>query len=108
MTNSCRWRRALALSVGLMVCGALLAVSSLTAQTKKDAPKKEPKFISPITPVSQRGLEQISLINDSLEKQWKENKITPSEPCSDYEFIRRASLDIIGRIATIEEITRYM
>ena len=108
MLNSCRWRRTLAQSVGLMVCGVLVTVSSLPGQTKKDPPKKEPKFISPITPVSISGLEQISFINTSLENQWKENKITPSEPCSDYEFIRRASLDLVGRIATPKELKEFL
>src|SRR5439155_19153440 len=28
--------------------------------------------------------------------------------CTDYEFIRRASLDIIGRIAKTHEISKYM
>jgi len=33
---------------------------------------------------------------------------TPADRCNDYEFIRRATLDIIGRIATVEEIERYL
>jgi hypothetical protein len=48
------------------------------------------------------------LINDRLAARWKENNVTPSEPASDHEFIRRASLDVIGRIATPEEIRRYL
>src|SRR5262249_19107056 len=33
--------------------------------------------------------------------------LTPSARCDDYTFIRRVSLDIIGRIATPEEIDRF-
>jgi hypothetical protein len=52
--------------------------------------------------------EPTRLINDYLSKAWKENSLTPAPRCDDYEFIRRASLDIIGRIATPAEIDRYM
>ncbi len=54
------------------------------------------------------GIEQVNYINELVEKQWSENKIRPAERCSDYDFIRRASLDIIGRIATVDEVNRYM
>ena len=50
----------------------------------------------------------VSAINTSLGKGWKANKITPSHCIDDHEFIRRASLDIIGRIATPGEIRAYM
>ena len=52
--------------------------------------------------------EATKLINDSLSAAWKENKLQPADRCSDYEFIRRASLDLIGRIATVAEIERYL
>jgi hypothetical protein len=48
------------------------------------------------------------LINEYLAKAWKDNKIQPAARCDDYEFIRRASLDIIGRIATLAELERYL
>jgi hypothetical protein len=52
--------------------------------------------------------EMTKVIDTKLEAGWKANKITPSHFCDDYDFIRRASLDIIGRIATPEEIERYL
>src|SRR5262249_53907441 len=52
--------------------------------------------------------EMVQIINEKLEAGWKENKLTPSPRCDDYEFIRRASLDLIGRIAKPEEVTAYM
>jgi len=54
------------------------------------------------------GLEQVGYINALIEKGWEDNKITPSDRCTDYEFIRRASLDIIGRIAKVHEIDRFL
>jgi hypothetical protein len=52
--------------------------------------------------------EMAKLINEKVEASWKANKITPSFYADDYEFIRRASLDIIGRIARPDEIRKYM
>jgi hypothetical protein len=49
----------------------------------------------------------VKLINEKLEAGWKANKIVPSRYVDDYEFIRRASLDIIGRIAKPDEIRQY-
>jgi hypothetical protein len=52
--------------------------------------------------------EMVSTINKLSEAKWKENKIVPSRFADDYEFIRRASLDIIGRIAKPEEIREFL
>src|SRR5579875_660998 len=52
--------------------------------------------------------EMVSTINKLSEAKWKENQIVPSNYASDYEFIRRASLDIIGRIAKPEEIREFL
>jgi len=41
-----------------------------------------------------------------LAKAWAENKFRPSARAKDYEFLRRAYLDLIGRIATPGEV-RY-
>jgi hypothetical protein len=40
--------------------------------------------------------------------QWKELGLTPSDLCSDEEFIRRASLDITGTLPTVEEIDAFV
>ncbi|MFZ9824366.1 MAG: DUF1549 domain-containing protein [Gemmataceae bacterium] len=61
------------------------------------------------TPEEKQVTEQIvKAINQKLDASWKENKIVPSGFIDDYEFIRRVSLDIVGRIASLEEISKYM
>jgi hypothetical protein len=47
-------------------------------------------------------------INEYFANQWKLQKLTPAERTSDEEFIRRASLDIIGRIATADEVRAFV
>jgi len=54
------------------------------------------------------GLDQVAFINEQIEKMWEKNKIEAADRCDDYTFIRRATLDIIGRIPKIEEIQAYM
>lgn len=103
----------------------LLDGRSLVAQAKKDvkeaaaetsaepAKKAEVKFIPQIPPIQDQmltsnGAAQVSRINELVRANWVANKVNPSERCNDFEFIRRASLDIIGRIATEAEILEYM
>jgi hypothetical protein len=108
------WRRTLTLTAGLLMVSGLI-VSNLPGQTgkktatKKPAPEKElPKAIVADKMVTESGVEQVAYINEAIQKAWDENKIKPSDRCSDYEFIRRASLDIVGRIATVPEIQVYL
>src|SRR5262245_40369261 len=50
----------------------------------------------------------LKLIDEKLEAAWKREKVEPSAVCNDHEFIRRASLDLVGRIATPDEIDRFL
>src|SRR5437868_5393611 len=51
---------------------------------------------------------QSQFINEQLVKVWADNKIQPSKKCTDYEFVRRVFLDLIGRIPRPEEIKAFM
>lgn len=108
-TASLNLRHALAMSIGALALSGLIlvAASEAPAQVKKGTtPAPTPTVVDVM--VGERGVEQVRYINELVEKNWKENKIEPSPRCTDYEFIRRASLDIIGRVATVEEIARFM
>lgn len=108
-----RWRRIGPLAIG--ACAMLGLVVAFTpdapAQTKK-ADKEEPEIkteakFKDIMVGTVGGVEQVRFIDEQIEKAWKENKVAPSNRCTDYEFIRRATLDLIGRIATPEEISAF-
>ena len=67
---------------------------------------KEEKPAAPA--VGKPDLRQASAKVDALiSKAYKEHKITPNEPVSDEIFLRRAYLDIAGRIPTIEEAEEF-
>jgi hypothetical protein len=91
--------RALTLAILLTLFGGLLAPRDRLVQAQND----------PAARSGSAGVgEGIKLIDEKLAEAWTENKVKPSDRCTDYEFIRRASLDIIGRIATPGEIKRFL
>jgi hypothetical protein len=113
--------------VGMLLIGGLLLAAAPTGHAgSKDTDKKETKEKAPSPPwprpldlviVNKDGKEdeetakvanQVKFINDKLEAQWKAEKVVPSRYADDYEFIRRVSLDLIGRIATPEEIKQFL
>lgn len=47
-------------------------------------------------------------INEYFANQWKVQKLTPAERTTDEEFIRRVTLDLIGRTATPEEVRAFL
>ncbi|WP_422926548.1 DUF1549 domain-containing protein [Singulisphaera sp. PoT] len=49
-----------------------------------------------------------NLVDVAVRKQWEALGIVPSEPCSDAEFIRRASLDVIGTLPTAAEVKGFV
>src|SRR5262245_13769718 len=50
---------------------------------------------------------QTQLINDELAKASKAGDLRPSKRASDYEFVRRAFIDIVVRIPTPEEVRDF-
>src|SRR6266446_2227384 len=109
-----------AMALGLIVIGgwhanrhndafAQNAPKAQSKQEKKSEEKKtEEQKTTPSTLSTFVTYPQVKVVNDQIAAEWKANNLTPSSRASDYEFIRRATLDIIGRIATLEEIKTFM
>ncbi|MFO0809650.1 MAG: DUF1549 domain-containing protein [Gemmataceae bacterium] len=78
-----------AASIRSAVVAGFVAFGIVHAQ---DAPKSE----APVSPTAK--------INELIAKSWKENNLKPSVRTSNWEFLRRVYLDLIGRIATPAEV----
>ncbi len=104
-------RRPLSRLSGVLLTGAAFLGLALTADAQ--APKADSKTPEKSNFSPPPGLDAaVKTINDLIAAKWKNDKgevqYQPAAKCSDYEFIRRASLDIIGRIAKVDEIDKYM
>src|SRR5437867_3125515 len=74
---------------------------ALHAQDKPSPPSSAgPLKPGAITP-------QTKTISELMDKAWKANNVKPSARANDYDFLRRAFLDLIGRIATPAEIKEF-
>lgn len=49
-----------------------------------------------------------NFIDDLVWKKLERLRLTPSEPAADHSFLRRAYIDIIGRVPTTEEATKFL
>src|SRR5262245_24770421 len=102
MANACmrasRFGPLTALTCGLVLAGGWACGWIPAAAQDQPKPAAGPAGFIP---------EQTRVINEQIAAKWKVEGLTPSARCDDYTFIRRVSLDIIGRIATPEEIDRF-
>jgi hypothetical protein len=62
----------------------------------------------PASKASDFGLAAVRLIDDETARAWKDHKLAPSEAATDGEWCRRAYLDVIGRVPTVEELKKYV
>lgn len=60
---------------------------------------------SPTVPVADGAV--LTLINRSIEQEWRTAKIESAERATEAEWCRRAYLRILGRIPTVEELQRF-
>lgn len=63
-------------------------------------------MIVPILLAAERPLREA--IDDAVEVGWQKNKLTPSGPATDAEFLRRVYLDLIGTIPTWQETAAFL
>lgn len=54
------------------------------------------------------GVSEVNYIDTLMHEKFKKLRIEPSEVCTDEEFLRRATLDIIGILPTVEEYNAFM
>src|SRR5436305_2065016 len=81
----------------LGVLGLLLGVSAAAAQAPA---AKGGKALSP--------QELADAIDQHVSAKWAKGKVTPAPPASDAEFLRRASLDLGGRIPKVADTRAFL
>jgi len=100
----------MSLSLAARSLAALALVLTATvgvgrARGDNDSAKSAPSPTAPLKP----GViaPQTKTVNELLAKAWAANTVKPSARASDYEFVRRVYLDLIGRIATPAEVKDF-
>jgi hypothetical protein len=59
---------------------------------------------APAVDQQQAAADLAGLLND----HWRQAGVTPAPPASDGEYLRRVSLDLVGRIPTLAETRAYL
>ncbi len=67
----------------------------------------DPKPAAPASTVRTTGA-RLDYIDTMLKESWASNNVKPSKRASDEEFLRRAYLDVLGRIPNIREANAFL
>src|ERR1700722_427240 len=95
---------ALAVALMCLIAGPTVAEDPKPKIDTKPATETKP----PVEPKSSGASPQAQKINEMIAKGWESAGIKkPAEKANDFEFMRRAFIDLIGRIPTPEEIIDF-
>jgi hypothetical protein len=92
--------RRLRRSTGAMVLAGLI-VLAVSHPSRAEDPKPG------VSPGRTTGA-KLDYIDSMLKESWEENNVKPSKRSSDEEFLRRAYLDVLGRIPNIREANVFL
>lgn len=67
-----------------------------------------PPLSGPLTAPLPQGVAPQHVIDLLVAKEWAEQDLAPAPRCNDSEFVRRISLDLIGRIPTTTELEAFL
>ena len=122
MVGQSHFSRQRLFSVSLCIGIALLNVSAWSAKPEPETEWKPPKLpeavtikpegavlkVAPIDRETRPEIEQAAAQIDSiLQAYWNENKTKSGKKTTDHEFVRRAYLELAGRIPTIDEARTF-
>lgn len=107
MSNRTRLSPILNLAVGICAVVAFghAAEAHLTAGERSAV---TPSTADAFTGVSSDDAKMISLIDKTLSDAWQADAVVPAERSSDAEFLRRAFLDLTGRIPRVSETRTFL
>lgn len=83
-------------------------LEELKRQRARHAKRPERKGKDAAAAVGAENERDTRYIDEMLAAEWKATGFPVSDECAEGEFVRRASLDIIGRIPSLEETKAYL
>jgi len=86
---------------------ALALAAALPAQTGTSNPQRPVKVVESVRP-RQEVLRDAARIDQLLERELKRHQLEPQPIVDDATFVRRAYLDIVGRIPTLQETEAFL
>jgi Protein of unknown function (DUF1549)/Protein of unknown function (DUF1553) len=84
---------------------AALIVLAVSLPSRAEDPKPDSK---PSTQAGRTTGARLDFIDSMLKTSWDENSLKPSKRANDEEFLRRAYLDVLGRIPNIREANAFL
>lgn len=91
--------------LGLAAAACLLVAFGLPARADEPAPGDRKTESAPAK-LSEAGLS--AAIDREIAKVWERDGITPAEPCTDEEFLRRVYVDTVGMPPNVDEALVFL
>jgi hypothetical protein len=86
----------------------MLMLARVSAARDDNPPTERPSPLPDATFSSGNLPTSLTYIDEMLHAQWSAADVQPSQPCSDAEFLRRAYLDLLGRIPNVDEARSFL
>jgi hypothetical protein len=64
-------------------------------------------LLAGLAPAAESKPPQSALIDEKISEKWKANDLKAAPKANDLQFLRRAFLDLIGRVPTLEEVKHF-
>jgi len=100
-----RLGRRVGLLIRMLACAALAAAILAIPAAAGDWPASKTSKAATASPSASAGG---NFLDPLLDAAWKDAKVKPGRLASDEEFLRRAYLDVVGRIPTVQEARSFL
>jgi len=102
-------RGVLTLAFAIALCCILLGFSQAQADEPAPAAPPAPAAAAPAEPASQTPTPPAEPLRERIDRLIESNQVVPLAPTAgDAEFIRRLSLDLVGRIPSVAEVRQFL